>query len=148
LPRKGKKMAYNKYANFTYDDSLELMAETSVVASADKTIVDLGAGLVDGFVVIDMTANAEVASTDEYYTVSLEASNVAAMSSGSVCLVKKVFGNNIVPMDADCYLAGRYVIPFRNEEAGTVYRYVRLSIVVAGTIDTTGITMSAFLAKR
>ena len=51
-------------------------------------------------------------------------------------------------MDAALSAAGRYVIPFRNEEGGTLYRYVRLSIVVAGTIDTTGITLSAFIAKR
>ena len=138
----------NEYGHFTYDDDLELMAEAAVVATGDQLIVDLGAGLVDGFAVLDLTAAVEVASTDEYYTISIEASNVAAMSSGSVCLVKKVFGNLVVPMDAALSAAGRYVIPFRNEEGGTLYRYVRLSIVVAGTIDTTGITLSAFIAKR
>jgi len=139
-------MAYNAYGNFTYDDSLELKAAALVAASADGSIVDIGAGLVDGFLVIDMSA-CEVASGDEIYTVSLEGSTVAAMTSASVCLAKKVFGNLVVPMDAALSTAGRYVIPFRNEEGGTLYRYVRISTLVAGTIAT-GINFSAFMAKR
>jgi len=67
------------------------------------------------------------------------------MSSGSVCLAKKVFGNLVVPMDAALSAAGRYVIPFRNEEGGTLYRYVRLSTLIAGNIAT-GINFSAFIA--
>lgn len=137
----------NLYGNFTYDDSLELKAAGGVTSSTNGSILDLGSGLVDGFIVVDLTS-AEVASTDEYYNLCLEGSNVAAMTSGSVCLAKKVFGNNVDPMDADLTTAGRYVIPFRNEEGGTLYRYVRLRTVVAGTIDTTGIVFSAFLAKR
>ena len=139
-------MAYNVYGNFTYDDSLELKAAALVAASADGSILDIGAGLVDGFIVIDMSA-CEIASGDEIYTVSLEGSTVAAMTSASVCLAKKVFGNLVVPMDAALSTAGRYVIPFRNEEGGTLYRYVRISTLVAGTIAT-GINFSAFIAKR
>lgn len=136
----------NLHSQFTYDDALELKAAGLVAASADGSIVDLGAGLVDGFLVVDMTA-CEIASGDERYTISLEGSNVAAMTSGSVCLAKKVFGNLVVPMDAALSASGRYVIPFRNEEGGTTFRYVRLSTLVAGTIAT-GINFSAFLAKR
>ncbi len=136
----------NLHSQFTYDDALELKAAGLVAASADGSIVDLGAGMVDGFLVIDVTA-VEIASGNEIYTISLEGSNVAAMSSGSVCLAKKVFGNLVVPMDAALSASGRYVIPFRNEEGGTTFRYVRLSTLVAGTIAT-GINFSAFLAKR
>lgn len=136
----------NLYSQFTYDDALELKAAGLVAASADGSIVDLGEGLVDGFIVIDVTA-VEIASGNEIYTISLEGSNVAAMDSGSVCLAKKVFGNLVVPMDAALSASGRYVIPFRNEEGGNTFRYVRLSTLVAGTIAT-GINFSAFLAKR
>ena len=136
----------NLYSQFTYDNDLLLKAAGLVAASADSTIIDLGEGLVDGFVVIDVSA-VEVASGNEIYTVSLEGSNVAAMDSGSVCLAKKVFGNLVVPMDAALSAAGRYVIPFRNEEGGTIYRYVRLSTLVAGTIAT-GINFLGFIAKR
>lgn len=135
----------NQYSQFTYDDALSLKDAGLVAASADGSILDLGAGLVDGYLVIDMSA-CEIATGDEIYTISLEGSNVAAMTSGSVCLAKKVFGNLVVPMDAALSAAGRYVIPFRNEEGGTLYRYVRLSTLVAGTIAT-GINFSAFIAK-
>lgn len=133
------------YSQFTYDTALSLKSAGLLAASTDGTILDLGAGLVEGYLVIDLTA-CEIASGDERYTVSLEGSNVSAMSSGSVCLAKKVFGNLVVPMDAALSDSGRYVVPFRNEENGTTFRYVRLSTLVAGTIAT-GINFSAFIAK-
>jgi hypothetical protein len=136
----------NLYSQFTYDNSLLAKAAGLVAASADGDILDLGPGLFDGFLVIDMTA-CEIATGDERYTVSVEGSTVAAMTSTSVCLAKKVFGNLVVPMDAALSEAGRYVIPFRNEDGGTLHRYVRLSTLVAGTIAT-GINFLAFLAKR
>ena len=135
----------NLYSQYTYDTALSLKSAGLLAASTDGTILDLGAGLVDGYLVIDLTA-CEIASGDERYTVSLEGSNVAAMSSGSVCLAKKVFGNLVVPMDAALSASGRYVVPFRNEENGETFRYVRLSTLVAGTIAT-GINFSAFIAK-
>ena len=136
----------NLYSQYTYDQDHRLKAAGLVAASVDGSIVDIGEGLVDGFLVIDVTA-VEIASGDERYTISLEGSNVSAMSSGSVCLAKKVFGNLVVPMDAALSAPGRYVVPFRNEEGGNTFRYVRLSTLVAGTIAT-GINFSAFLAKR
>jgi len=135
-----------QHSNFTYDSSQLLKSAGLLAASADGTIIDLGAGFVEGHVVIDLSA-CEIASGDEIYTVSLEGSNVAAMTSGSVCLAKKVFGNLVVPMDAALSAAGRYVLPFRNEENGTLYRYVRLSTLIAGNIAT-GINFSAFIAKK
>ena len=134
------------HLRFTYDDALEMKAAGLVAASADGSILDLGDGLFDGFLVVDVSA-VEIATGDEIYTVSVEGSSVAAMTSLSVCLAKKVFGNLVVPMDAALSAANRYVIPFRNEEGGVVQRYVRLSTLVAGTIAT-GINFSAFLAKR
>jgi len=136
----------NLYSQFTYDTALVAKTAGLLAASADGTIIDLGDGLVDGFLVIDLTA-CEIASGNEIYTVSLEGSDAAAMDSGSVCLAKKVFGNLVVPMDAALSASGRYVVPFRNEEGGATFRYVRLSTLIAGTIAT-GINFSAFLAKR
>jgi hypothetical protein len=133
----------NLYSQFTYDGDLELKAAGALTTSTDGDILDLGSGLVDGYLVLDVTA-VETGSGNEIFTISLEGSNVAAMSSGSVCLAKKVFGNLVVPMDAALSAAGRYVVPFRNEEAGTTYRYVRLSTLIAGSIST-GISFSAFI---
>ena len=137
----------NLHSQFTYDDALNLK-DAGLVGSTttETTIVDLGAGFVDGFLVVDVSA-VEVASTDEIYLICLEGSNVAAMSSGSVCLAQIEMGNATAPADADT-ATGRFIIPFTNEQNGTVYRYVRLYTEVAGTIDSGGINYAAFVAKR
>lgn len=137
----------NLYSQFTYDNSLLLeasAAHTTAQTDVGATILDLGEGLFDGFLVIDVTA-LDVASTDEYYVISLEGSTVAAMTSGSVELGVSRMGNVTAPGDADTAV-GRFAVPVRNEQNGTLYRYVRLSTAVAGT--TPSITFSAFLAKR
>ena len=136
----------NQYSQYTFDADLELKAAGLVAASEDSAIIDLGDGLFDGFIVVDLTA-IETATGDERYTLSVEGSNVAGMATGSVGLGSKVFGNLIVPMDGALDALGRYVIPFRNEEGGVLMRYVRLSALVAGTIAT-GINYSAFIASR
>jgi hypothetical protein len=135
----------NIYSQFTYDDALSLK-DAGLVASTttESTIVTLGDGLVEGYLVIDVSA-VEVASTDEIYLICLEGSTVAAMTSGSVCLAQIEMGNATAPADADTG-TGRFAVPFRNEQNGTLYPYVRIYTEVAGTIAT-GINFSAFIAK-
>lgn len=136
----------NQYSMFQYDDDLSLK-DAGLIASTTTgtTIIDLGAGIVDGFLVLDVSA-VEVADGSEIYLVCLEGSNVAAMSSGSVTLAQIEMGNATAPADADTS-TGRFAVPFRNEQNGTVYRYVRLYTEVAGTVAT-GINFAAFIAKR
>lgn len=130
--------------NFLYDDALSLRDASLLAATAtETTILDLGAGLVYGNLVIDVSA-IEVATGNEKYTIHLEGSNVAAMTSGSVTLANIPLGNATDPADAATG-TGRFVVPFRNEQNGTNYRYVRIYTLVAGTIAT-GINFSAFLA--
>lgn len=135
----------NLYSQFTYDNAL-LLKSAGLVATTttEATILDLGSGLVDGYLVLDVSA-VEVASTDEIYTIVLEGSNVAAMTSGSVSLARIEMGNAAAPADADTG-TGRFVVPFRNEQNGTTYRYVRIYTGVAGTVAT-GINYLAFVAK-
>lgn len=136
----------NQYSMFQYDDSLSLKdAGLVATTTTEATILDLGPGIVDGFLVLDVSA-VEVASTDEIYLICLEGSTVAAMTSGSVTLAQIEMGNSTAPADADTS-TGRFAIPFRNEQNGTVYRYVRIYTEVAGTVAT-GINFSAFVAKR
>ena len=136
----------NQYSMFQYDDDLNLK-DAGLIASTTTgtTILDLGAGIVDGFLVLDVSA-VEVADGSEIYLICLEGSNVAAMSSGSVTLAQIEMGNATAPADADTS-TGRFAIPFRNEQNGTIYRYVRLYTEVAGTVAT-GINFAAFIAKR
>lgn len=134
------------YSRKTYDAALALKAAGLLAATATGSIiVDVGPGFADGDLVLDVTA-LEVASGDEIYTVQLEGSNVADMSSGSVTLATKVLGNNPAPADADTAI-GRHIVPFRNELDGTLYRYLRLHTTVAGAIAT-GINFSAALNRR
>ena len=137
----------NLYSQFTYDDDLSLK-DAGLVGSTttESTILDLGTGLVDGYIVLDVSA-VEVATGDEIYTVHLEGSTVAAMTSGSVSLANIAMGNAPAPADADTG-TGRIVIPFRNEQNGTIYTHVRIYTLVAGTIDSGGINFAAFIAKR
>jgi len=134
------------YSQKTYDHATLLKAAGLVAASAaGSVILDLGDGLMEADLIIDISA-IEVASNDEIYTVTLEGSSVEAMTSLSVTLAEKQFGNVPAPADADT-ATGRHVIPVRNELNGTLYRYVRIHTTVAGTIAT-GINYSAFLAKK
>lgn len=136
----------NLYSQYTYDTLLNLQDAGLVAASANGDyILDLGAGLFDGNLVVDVSA-VEVASGDEIYDIHFEGSNVAAMTSGSVDLGQLAMGNAPDPADADTG-TGRFTIPVRNEQNGTLYRYVRLRIIVAGTVAT-GINFQAFLAKK
>jgi hypothetical protein len=136
----------NQYSQFTYDDALSLKDAGLVAATTtETTILDLGSGLVDGYLVLDVSA-IEIATGDEKYTVHLEGSNVSSMSSGSVTLANIPLGIKTDPADATTS-TGRFVVPFRNEQNGTTYRYVRIYTLVAGTIAT-GINFSAFIAHR
>lgn len=136
----------SEYSRRTYDHATLLKAAGLVAASAaGSVILDLGNGLMAADMVIDITA-LEVATGDEIYTISLEGSNVADMTSGSVELAKQTFGNNPAPADADTAV-GRHILPIRNELNGVLYRYVRVYTTVAGTIAT-GINYTAFLTKK
>lgn len=136
----------NDYSRRTYDHATLLKAAGLVAATAAGSIIlDLGDGLMNADLVIDVSA-LEVADGSEVYTISLEGSDVADMTSGSVVLAQKVLGNAPAPADADTGL-GRHLVPVRNELAGEIYRYVRIHTLVAGTVAT-GINYSAFLAKR
>ncbi len=133
--------------NYMYDDALSLRDAGNLTSTTtETTILDLGAGFVEGDLVIDVSA-IEVATGNEKYTIHLEGSNVAAMTSGSVTLANIPMGIKTDPADATT-ATGRFVVPFRNEQNGTNYRYVRIYTLVAGTIDTTGINFAAFIGKK
>jgi len=134
-----------QYSRFTYDTALALKAAGLVAASAaGSTILDIGSGYVDAYLVLDVSA-LEIATGDEIYNICLEGSNVAAMTSGSVCLARIQLGNAGAPADA-ATAVGRFVVPFTNEQNDTVYRYVRVYTEVIGTIAT-GINYTAFIGK-
>lgn len=138
---------------YTFDSLLEfkdagLIAADDIaqVDGADK-IVDLGEGLFEGDLVVDITA-IEIASNDERYDISIQLSDSSTFASGIVQGPILAVGalETLIGADTDSTV-GRYILPFRNELNGTWYRYARVYINVTGAIAT-GINFTAWAAKR
>ena len=136
--------------NETLDDSgLTLKASAAVTSSAAGSVIaDLGDGLVQGNLIVDVTA-IDIATNDEMYDIVLQLSPDAAF--GTAGNIQDAVAINLsckeakrTDSDKDDVI-GRYVVPFSNEFGGTVYRYARIYTVV----NTTGcsITYAARLAK-
>lgn len=142
----------NLYSQKTYDDALKLKAAALVAATADGTLIlDVGNGLLEADVVVDVTAIE--AATDESYEIVIQGSpdanfgtagNIVAL--GSLTLGHSGSARAIALGQGTVDAVGRYVFGIRNEKNGTTYRYLRLRTIVVGTIAS-GINYSAFLAK-
>ncbi len=137
--------------SFIFDSQLELkdagLVAASAAAQVDSAakILDLGLARIDATVVIDVTA-VEIASNDERYDIVAQFSNSASFASGIVDGAVLVLGaHELLPGDTDS-TTGRYELKVTNEYDGTLYRYMRLYTVVAGSIAT-GINYSAFLSN-
>ena len=143
----------------TFDASLELKDAGLVAASAaaqvdsSAKVINIGTGLFEGDVVVDVTA-IEIASNDEIYHIFVEGAIEVAMDTTLVPLAQlqlgalEVLGPGSSHFKVDSSV-GRYIIPFRNERDGVYYSYIRLYTVVAGTMATGGgINYVAWASKR
>ena len=120
-------------ADLVLEDSLDTNGdaaaiETSAVGSLLNVaqVIDLGDGLVEGVMVCDIDA-IEV-GTDEDYTLKIQGTQTAAFGGADfVDLAMLKLGHAAALVgNADAGAAGdRFIIPFRNEQNGEVYRYVR-----------------------
>jgi len=141
---------------YTFDAGLELKDAGLVAASAAAQVdsaakvLDLGSGLVEGDIVLDVSA-LEIASNDENYDIIAQLSPDSNFSTAGNIVERcalNLAAKEVKRSDCDKDDAiGRYILPFNNEHKDTLYRYARLYTVVAGTIAT-GINYSAFLAKK
>jgi hypothetical protein len=114
------------------------------VDGADK-IVDLGNGLVEGKLIVDVTA-IEIADGDEAYRIAIQGSANADFSSTIEELASVELGAAAVLGGDQDSTTGRFQVPFRTEKNGTIYPYVRVYCEVAGTVAT-GIDFSAYLSR-
>ena len=120
-------------------------ADAAGTVDSSAKIVDLGAGLVEGHMVVDVTA-IEVADNDELYKISLQGSNQSDFVGVSgECAVLNLGAAGVIAAGIDS-ITGRYKVPFRNEQNGTIWQYVRSYTDVSGTIAA-GINFSAHLSK-
>jgi hypothetical protein len=123
-----------------------LVASCNATVIAGATIVNLGLGLMEGHLIVDVTA-IEIADNDELYTIVLQGSSESDFASTIKNLAILELGANEVLDWADVdSTIGRYIVPFRTERNGTTYQYVRLICDVDGTVAT-GINFSAYLGK-
>jgi hypothetical protein len=144
--------------NFTRDDNLQLKDAGLIRASAaaqvggEARVLDLGAGLVEGNIVIDVTA-LELDDNDELYDIVVQLTNTAAFATDTDIVDRCSLTLAAAEVQrTDCNAdgaTGRYILPVDNDYKGTTYRYMRLYTVVAGTITNPGgINHVAYLCKR
>jgi len=115
------------------DAGLVAASAAGQVSSVDR-IIDVGAGLVEGKLILDITA-LEIASNNEEYEIYLQGSSSASFAGTITALASMKLGaNEVLDGDVDS-LIGRYQVPFRTEKNGTNYRYLREYCACAGTIS-------------
>lgn len=139
----------------TFDAELQLkdagLIAASGIADVDgaDAILDLGSAYFSGMLNVDISA-IELATGDETYTLVLEFSNSASFASGiaqgpSLVLGDASGGAAMANATVDS-VVGRHTLGFSNQLAGTIYRYVRLAVVVGGTVAT-GINFTAWVGR-
>lgn len=138
---------------YTFDALLEMKDAHLVAAddpaqvdSADK-ILNVGSGLFEGTLVIDVTA-IEIASNDELYKICVQGSSSSSFASDIEDLAIKELGALEATEGDQDSTTGRYTLPFSNRgENEVIYPYLRVFTAVEGAIAT-GINYSAFIAPK
>ncbi len=147
--------------DFVYDsellveDSLDSAGAVSAITASQAgkvldvaKVLDIGDGLVEGVMVCDIDA-IEV-GTDEYYLLKIQGTNTAAFGGTDIfdlAQVKLGHADTLVGGTAIGAAGDRLIVPFRNEQNGTVYRYLRAyTEVYNGTAET--ITWTGWLSIK
>jgi hypothetical protein len=139
--------------DFTYDHALLLKDAGALTSSANSQVsgqarvLDLGAGRVDGRVVLDVSA-IDTVTGDESYIAQVQVSNSATFASGVVAIASKQLGGATPTGNTVATPIGRYEVHFSNEENGVLYRYARLRWVIAGTTPSVNAVAFAVLGTR
>jgi len=124
--------------------ALKVNTATLQVDGSDG-IINIGEGRVEAVIFINATA-VEIATGDEKYTITPVYSNDPTFASGIVTGPAISLGIATSPADVDL-IEGQYEFPMTNVVNGVSYGYMKLALVVAGTLAT-GIDFAAFLGKR
>jgi len=131
--------------DFILKDAGLVAADAAGTVDSGGVIAILGAGLVEGHLIVDVSA-IEIASNDEVYKIKLQGSSKSDFSDTIEDLaILEIGAAEVLGGDQDSAI-GRYKVPFRNEKNGIIYPYVREYCDITGTIAT-GINFSAYLSK-
>jgi hypothetical protein len=136
-----------------YDDLLLCedggLKTSSGAAEVDGSavILDLGEGLIDADLIIDLLAT-EVDNSNEICTIGVQISSSSTFAS-DIYQVAALSLGDAVPLAGDTDMGiGRYVLPFRNQIAnGVTKRYMRVYHTIAGTVGT-GFNYTAYVGMK
>ena len=146
-------------ADLVLEDSLDANGDAEAITSSAAgsvlgvaQVIDLGDGLTEGYMIVDV--DAIVVGTDALYAITLQGSNVSPFATATTYDLAQVnigAGESLFNATAgnDAGSAGsRLIVPFRNEQDGTVYRYVRVYQTLSGSSDTPSITDTIWLSIK
>ncbi len=149
------------------DDDLMLRASAVLATAAYCTYgaatpvtLDLGGGFTEGKMVVDVSAvdkNFATSGSNQIVDFIIRASNrssfdggfvpLARFRLGSVFAAESVKDSGLGGASSGTTQTGRFVTPWTNDFGGTIYQYIRVRVLFAGTFQT-GITFSAFMTKK
>lgn len=136
-------------STFTMKDAGLVASSAASTVGGEAKVADVGNGLVDAELVIDVSA-IEIASNDELYSIAIQGSDTSDFTTGSPeneeLAVLNLGASEVLGGNQDS-ATGRYILPFRNEKKGTVYPYLRVYTTVAGTVAT-GINFTAHIQPK
>jgi len=121
-------------------DAANITATVAGKVATVARVYDAGAARIDARLIFDITA-AEVATGNESYRVQVQGSSSPSFATDVWNLGAIQLGDSSVSLETVDTVAGRREIAFTNEVNGVVLRYIRVHFVVAGTIDTTGLSV-------
>lgn len=142
------KRYYPVDANLLFCEDKTIAASTVVKdAATNDVVLTIGAGQQDFAWVVDIET-IEVDTNNEKYDFLLQGSNSPTFASGIVNLAQMTLGAAAVLLgSAGVSVPGRYALHTDNEFANLEYKYVRVNLIIAGTIAT-GVKFSSWLSAR
>jgi hypothetical protein len=140
-----------KDATFDYlarlQDAADIIATVVGKVATVAKIYDAGQGRLDARLIVNITG-AEVATGNEHYRIYVQGSSSLTFATDVWNLGAVELGDSSVSLETVDTVAGRREIAFCNEVNGVCYRYIRVYFFVAGTIDTTGLSVGdCYLVK-
>jgi len=118
------------------DDAAAITSSGNGTVGGPAKIADLGGGAVfRGLAVVDVNAMS-TANADISYRIQIQGSTSSSFASGVVVLGELLLGGATGTGESAASSIAtqkRYLVPFWNVKYGTVFQYVRVRFVLAGT---------------
>lgn len=139
---------YNQDLELVFKDAGLVGADAAATVGGNAKIIDVGDRTrFEAVMIVDVSA-IEIASNDELYHIIIQGSSSSSFASDIENLAMLSLGaTEVRPGGGKDSAIGRYEVPFVNEQADALYRYIRIYTDVAGTIAT-GINFKAFASTK